>query len=225
MKRYLPIIPGIILGLILGLIIGHMQTKAVSKADQAKLKEMNQRLAQVQRRYTQGVSEQNTCEEEKQSVISESEKLKQERDKLASETKTLKTKTETLALSLSVLDKKKTASDNRIVALESKNSQLTERLTKTETDRNTLDRTQKQAFASLQEREKELKNLLQRYDRCAENNARLCLIGDELITRYRNRSFMKTVLEKEPFTQIKKVEIEKMARDYKDKIDKERIKK
>jgi hypothetical protein len=30
---------------------------------------------------------------------------------------------------------------------------------------------------------------------------------------------MATLLEKEPFTRIKKVELEKLARDYKEKID------
>jgi hypothetical protein len=110
-------------------------------------------------------------------------------------------------------------SETKAALLESKNGQLAERLARIEADRRALEQKQRETFQTLQEREKELRSAGQRYDRCAEQNARLCTMADELISRYQSKGVMATLLEKEPFTRIKKVELEKLARDYKEKID------
>ncbi len=97
-----------------------------------------------------------------------------------------------------------------------------------EADRTALDQKQRQTFQTLQEREKELKQLTadsqRKYDQCAEHNARLYMIADELIHKYENKGVVSSLLEKEPFTQIKKVELEKLVQDYKDKIDQQKLK-
>ena len=97
-------------------------------------------------------------------------------------------------------------------------------MTKTEAERGACEQKQSQTFRSLQEREKELKSLVQNYDKCADNNIRLYHIGDELIKRYRDKGFTGTLLQNEPFTQVKKVELEKLVENYKERIDREKLK-
>jgi len=212
------------LGLALGLGYGHMQTQAVKKADQAKIREITGRLSQAQRRYTQEMaSAQTACDDSLQALRADAEKLQKERETLVAENKGLKVKAGTLASSVASLEKKNVSLDARAASLESKLGHLTGRLAKTEADRAALEQKEHQTLQALQEREKDLKALSQRYDQCAEHNARLYTIGDELIRKYRGKGVVTTLLEKEPFTQIKRVELEKLARDYKDKIDQQKL--
>jgi chromosome segregation ATPase len=214
---------GIVAGLIIGIGYGHVQTRAVQKTDQAKIREITQHLSQVQRRYAQGLAAQTTCEDANLAVQAEAEKLGKERERLAAENKTLKAGADTLAASTAALEKKHAASEARAALLDSKNGQLTERLGKIEADRHALEQKQKETFQTLQEREKDLKALNRKYDEAAGHNARLCTICDELIRKYESKGVMKTLLTKEPFTQIKKVELEKFVQDYKDKIDQQKM--
>lgn len=208
------------MGLLIGLAYGHMQTQAVKKADQAKIREITQRLSQAQRRYT---AAQTTCEDESQAHLAEAGKLNQEKERLVAENKGLKTKVDALTSSVASLEKKHAASEARSASIESKNGQLTEHLAKTEADCRALEQKERMTLQTLQEREKELKALNRKYDQAAEQNARLYAIGDELIRHYESKGVMKTLLAKEPFTQIKRVEMEKLSRDYKEKIDRQKL--
>ena len=67
-----------------------------------------------------------------------------------------------------------------------------------------------------------IKSLEGRMESCMNKNARLCIIADELLNRYESKGIMASLLEKEPMTQIKKVELEKFAREYKENIEKQK---
>jgi hypothetical protein len=60
---------------------------------------------------------------------------------------------------------------------------------------------------------------------CEESNASLCIIGEELVKAYKNKGITTAILEKEPLTQIKKVELEQLAQKYKENIEQLKIKK
>ncbi len=55
--------------------------------------------------------------------------------------------------------------------------------------------------------------------RCREHNGRFAALTDELVKRYENKGVLSSVGQLEPFTQLKKVEIEKICQEYRDKID------
>lgn len=55
--------------------------------------------------------------------------------------------------------------------------------------------------------------------RCREHNARFAQLSEELVHQYENKGVLKSLGEIEPFTQLKKVELEKMCQEYRDKID------
>jgi chromosome segregation ATPase len=60
--------------------------------------------------------------------------------------------------------------------------------------------------------------------RCESNNAKLCVIANELAEKYEDKGVVGSVFQKEPFLQFKKVEIEKFVQEYKEKIDEEQLK-
>lgn len=68
----------------------------------------------------------------------------------------------------------------------------------------------------------ELRSLESRMESCRKKNARLCIIAEELLDRYENKGIMTSLLQKEPMTQIKKVELEKLTHEYKENIERQR---
>ena len=48
-------------------------------------------------------------------------------------------------------------------------------------------------------------------------------LGFELIDRYENKSFLTSALQAEPFTGLKRAQIEKMAEEERERFDKERL--
>ena len=59
------------------------------------------------------------------------------------------------------------------------------------------------------------------HKRCREHNSRLAVLTDELVEQYRNKGFLGGTPE--PFTQLKKVEMEKICQEYRDRIDDETL--
>ncbi len=215
---------GILVGLMAGLLYGHVQLATEQKAHQAKLREINQRLSMAQRRFSE---EKSHLEDDSLAVQAQLDTLGKEKEHLTLENGQLKAKSAALETASSALDKKAASLEARANSVDAKNKDLAERLAKVETDRAALDRKQQQTFQTLQEREKELKQLTAdsqaKYNRCAEHNARLCTIAEELVHKYESKGVVKTLLSKEPITQIQKVELEKLVQDYKDRIDQHKI--
>jgi hypothetical protein len=216
LKKSLLILAGVVAGLIISGLYGQVRLQSQEKVYLAKVKDVSQRLTQSQRKITQEAALQTTLEDEKQQALVESEKLAKEKAQLLSEGKALKTKAD-------VLEAKADSQEKKVASLESNSKHQAERLEKIEAERDGLEKKQRQTALTVLERELELKQLNGKYNQCAENNARLYVIGDELIEKYKKKSVMGTLIEKEPFTQIKKVELENVAQDYKDKIDRQKL--
>ena len=60
---------------------------------------------------------------------------------------------------------------------------------------------------------------------CEDKNARMVQINHELLVRYERKGFLDAILQREPFTQLKRVEIENISQEYQDKIDQLEFKK
>jgi chromosome segregation ATPase len=54
---------------------------------------------------------------------------------------------------------------------------------------------------------------------CVANNLKLKIIAHEILDRYQRKGVWQGLLQAEPFTQIKSVEIENLVQDYQDRID------
>jgi hypothetical protein len=69
----------------------------------------------------------------------------------------------------------------------------------------------------------ELKKMTQELGHCASNNAELCIIAEELLTKYRNKGVGAAILEREPIVQVKKVELEQLTQKYQEEIEQQKI--
>lgn len=58
---------------------------------------------------------------------------------------------------------------------------------------------------------------------CEKKNTALYEMNNELLARYKNKGFLDSLLQNEPFTQIESVKIESAVSDYRDKLDMQRV--
>ena len=132
-----------------------------------------------------------------------------ERDTL--QTENLKLKGEIEALNKKVGDVKKSSeaalgkSRGNYTSLNENFQTTTQNLLKVEADKNQLQETigeQAQLLVS-----------------CEDNNAKMVQINRELLARYEKKGALDVMLQREPLTQLKRVEIENIAQEYQEKID------
>ena len=89
-----------------------------------------------------------------------------------------------------------------------------------------------QAMQNLRRTESE-KNLLQetvvsqaqQIETCESHNVKLLQVNHDLLGQYENKGFFDAMLQREPLTQLKRVEIENIAQEYQDRIDRLEFKK
>jgi chromosome segregation ATPase len=86
-----------------------------------------------------------------------------------------------------------------------------------------LDREQKKTASEKQALQAGLEKATRDFGQCEANNATLCLIAEELVKAYRNKGIGAVVLEKEPLTQVKKVDLEQLTQRYREEIEQQRM--
>jgi hypothetical protein len=88
-----------------------------------------------------------------------------------------------------------------------------------------LEREREKLIAEKQAFQAGLEKTARNLGRCQADNAKLCIIGEELVNAYRNKGIGAALLQKEPLTEIKKVELEQIAEKYRQEIEQHRIRK
>jgi len=95
-----------------------------------------------------------------------------------------------------------------------------------ESTRKTLAETQRDLRTNESQRQALSKSLTQRDNNlasCTEKNNQLHAFGLELVKIYEKPSLYEAILRTERFTQIKRVELENILQDYRDKLDAQRV--
>jgi hypothetical protein len=83
----------------------------------------------------------------------------------------------------------------------------------------------KRLSAEQQALQANLKKHQEGLERCEGNNARLCIIAGDILEKYEKKGVFTSISQNEPFTQLKKVELEKYVQEYSQLIEQEKIKK
>ena len=132
-----------------------------------------------------------------------------ERDAMQAENTKLKGEIEELNRKLGGLKKSSEAalskSHDGYATLNEKLQQTTQSLRNLESDKNQLQETVVDQGLLIES--------------CEDKNARMVQINRELLVRYERKGFLDAILQREPLTQLKRVEIENIAQEYQDKID------
>ena len=141
--------------------------------------------------------------------------MSQERDALQAENAKLKGEVEELNRKLGGLKK---SSETALAKSREGNTALSENLQKTALNlrQTEADKTQLQTTVVDQ---------AQLIESCEANNVKMLQINRELLVDYEKKGFMDAMLQREPLTQLKRVEIENIVQDYQDRIDRSEFRK
>ena len=203
-------IAAIAAGFLIGLGVGQIQIKNLKTVFEEKIREANKKTAYFQQKMAESKDEAMfSLEQQEQKCRSELEKLQftlqKERKTLGTEAETLRSQVQTLEGKAKETDAVLARTKQELQTLDHNNKDLDRELKKTTSERNTL--------------QAELKKTTRDVNQCSSNNAELCSIAQELVAKYKNKGIGEAILEKEPLTQVKKVELEKLVQDYRDEIE------
>ena len=228
-KIMFPIV-ALMVGLIIGLGIGRLQVQKEQKVSQDKMKEANKKIAYIQKKM---------ADEKNEATVSVEQKCQSDLDRLQSEKKALevqlgKAREQARSLEAKMEGEMKEQARN----LEAKLKQAEEVSAKTRKELQEekqkyaqasqhgkdLEREQEKMMTEKKALQAELEKTTRNLGRCEVNNAKLCIIAEEVVNAYRNKGVGAAILQKEPLTEIKKVELEQLAEKYRQEIDRQRIK-
>jgi hypothetical protein len=204
------IIPAIalVLGLLVGIGAGNMKLGKAEKVWQEKMKDANKKLAFVQKKMADEKAEATDSLE--QQCRSDLAKIRNEKKIVQAQAAKMLEQSQKLELKVQNLEETSAKTKKELVEAMQHTREVEHELKKTATE--------KQAVQA--ELKKTTKDLVQ----CGANNADLVVISQELVAKYKNKGLGSLLLEKEPITQVKKVELEQLSQQYSEEIEQRTIK-
>jgi chromosome segregation ATPase len=172
---------------------------------------------------------QRKAEQEKAAVAAERDTLQQEKEKLEAEVKSLGARVQTAQAALARSKKELETAGAALDAAKKNESDLSKALADAREQIAAAKTAHEATGKTLAARDGELKQLTSAHERSTqrvklleERNAKLYQLGLDLIGRFENRGLWETVRGSEPFTRLKRVELENLMEDYRDKLRSER---
>ena len=160
----------------------------------------------------------------------EKEILAQEKAALSQEMEALKKKTGGIEASVARANRARIQADEQAESLKREKDALTEKVADVEKRLSENEHSLRDTRQNLQQetsQKQRLEQTLGARDKelgvCETKNKKLYQYQVELINRAQNRGSLAVLLESEPLTQMKRVEIENLLEEYRDKIDNEQI--
>lgn len=217
-KKLIFIVPviALALGLAVGWGIGSMEVKKEQKICQKRLKEAGRKAANMQRKLENDKSEATTAVEIK---------CKADIDKLDSEKKALASQAGKLKDNVLGLEKKLKETEDAFARIKIELANMGQKYAHATQHCSDLEHDLKNMTGERDKVQSELKRSGQALERCETNNARLVVMAEDLLKKYKDKGIGKAIMEKEPLTQIKKVELEQLAQEYKEEIEQLKIRK
>ncbi|MCB5190610.1 hypothetical protein LG198_07720 [Methylobacillus arboreus] len=183
------------------------------KAAKQQERRMRQMMQQVQAEKEQL---QTQFEQEKTQLKQEAEVEQAKSDELKNSVANANRRNAALNAELEALRKEKTALQTAGQALQAKLEETQQQLANAEETilKGEAERSEMQAVIVRKQQQLNASN---------EKNAKLYNFGLQLIKIYERPSLYRQVMRDEPFTQLKRVELENILQEYKDKIDEMRV--
>ncbi|MCU0588425.1 MAG: hypothetical protein MUF52_09735 [Syntrophobacteraceae bacterium] len=178
---------------------------------------LNKKVAAIQKKYTEERDQKATCESQKRAAAAELEKLRQAGGQIVDVAKKLEARVAELEAGGKEAQEALNQARGAYRALEDKAAEIAT-VARERGDEIKKLRGENQGIDS------QLKGTEAKLEQCESHNARLALLGTELVEKYEKKGLVTSMFQNEPFTQVKKVEIENLAAEYRDKIEKEKLK-
>jgi chromosome segregation ATPase len=215
------------LGLAAGLGYGRMQLKKEQVRLGDEIVQIERKAKLLQRKYTDQRAKADQLTRVKYQLEGKTRTLEGEIVALEKEIEAALAKQVALAKaskrSSDSLQKKLEAQEKRYAELKTKLEKSVQAHTETKQALKTSRTAAGRLENELQEAKTALAGTERRLERCVEHNARLCEIAEELVEKYRTKTVGDVLKEKEPFTQVGKIELEKFVQEYQDAIEAEQL--
>jgi chromosome segregation ATPase len=203
-------------GLLIGLGAGQMQVKKEQTICRDKIKEKDRKIAFIQKKMT---------EEKAETTGSLEQKCRDDMNKLQAALQSEKKKAGALSGQVGTLTEQVQKLEARIKAADERADETKQELQEALQNNKDLDRELRKTAGEKQTLQADLKRTTRELGTCSSNNAELCLIAEELVKKYKDKGIGAVFLEKEPLTQVRKVELEQLTSQYREEIEQKKINK
>jgi hypothetical protein len=201
-------------GLLIGMGVGQMQVKKEQKICQDKIKEKDKKIAFIQKKMS---------EEKFEATSSLEQKCRDDVNRLQDALMLEKKKTGALSGKVGTLTEQVQKLDVRIKTADETTAKTKHELQEALRNNKDLDRELRKTAGEKQILQTDLKRTTRELGTCSSNNAELALIAEELVKKYKNKGLGSVLLEKEPLTQVRKVELEQLTSQYQEEIEQKKI--
>ncbi|HUI45124.1 MAG TPA: hypothetical protein VL122_03900 [Nitrospirota bacterium] len=201
-------------GLLIGLGVGQMQVMKEQKICQEKVREKDKRIAFIQKKAT---------EERAEATSSLEQQCSDNVNKLQVALLSEKKKTTNLGSQVGTLTEQVQKLEVRVKAADEIAAKTKQDLQEALRNNKDLDRELKKTDGEKQAVQADLKRMTRELGTCSSNNAKLALIADELVKKYKDKGIGAALLEREPLTQVRKVELEQLTSQYQEEIEQMKI--
>ncbi len=202
-------------GLSIGLGICYFQIQKEQKISQGKIAEASKKVAFMQKKMAEEKSE--TLASMEQQYNSDVEKLHKENAALGGQVGKYKEQVQTMEAKILASDKEAAKMKKELQECESKYALAAQQ-------NKDLDGSLKKVTGERQALQAEWQKTTKDLSQCSANNARLIILSQELLKKYWDKGLGTIILQNEPLTQLKKVELEKLIQQYREEIEKQKIK-
>jgi chromosome segregation ATPase len=205
-------------GALIALGVGLFQLRGERNRVQGENDALNERVVLLQKKYREEKARVGGLQRAKSALEGQKRTLQSELSKLQEENASLAAQRGTSEKALR----------GRVASLRARADELSKELSEVKAAHEVLGNEHARSTKEYEERvnlltaenqsmDAELKRQEQRLARCALNNVELCGLVDELLSKYESKGVMTSILQKEPFTQVEKAEMEKMLQEYEDR--------
>lgn len=210
------IAPGVALaiGLIMGLGICYFQIQKEQKSFQGKIAEVNKKVAFMQKKM---------AEEKTEASAAMQQQYNSDLEKLQKEKAAVEAQAEKFRMQLQPMEAKISAADREAERMKKELQVEDNKYTLAVQQKKELDGALKKVTGEKQALQVELQKTTRDLGQCVANNARLIILSEEILKKYRDKGLGTILLQNEPLTQLKKVEMEKFTQQYREAIEQQKI--
>jgi chromosome segregation ATPase len=210
----------IVLGLALGSGALYIKLRIERSTYEQEISELKSRFDLLKDKYSEEKARANgllrtrsTLEGQMRAIRTDMEALQEEKEKAAEERDALR----------AMLEKKAAGCKQEIKALSERYDGLLKKhkdlIARHEETKREYDEKVNTLLSEKEELDMTLKETTYNLERCERHNTELAEVAAELVVKYRDKGVVDSMAQKEPFTGLKQVKMEKLIQEYQDKID------
>lgn len=193
-----------------------MMASPVWAAKESREKQMLRRMQQQMQQVEQARA---LAEQEKAAALAEKETLASEIDRLRADSATAKRERVTRTR----LEHENRSIQAQLDALKTKLAETEKALADSQAQQRETANTLAQIESAKKQSETQLTGTRQDLKQCQTYNGKLYGLGREMMNKYRDKTCQDALAQAEPFTGLKKVEVENLLETWRDQLDREKL--